>query len=124
VAIPRTSGLDSRASAASSHVTSAASPVTRRHRATDAAKSEIPAVVHVDGTGRVQRVDRESSPDLFELLTSFKQRTGVGVLLNTSMNLKDEPIVASPAEAYATFLRSDLDFLVLEDCLVTGRNAS
>jgi carbamoyltransferase len=92
--------------------------------ATEAAKREIPAVVHVDGTGRVQRVDREASPDLFDLLCAFKERTGIGVLLNTSMNLKDEPIVASPAEAYATFLRSDLDFLVLEDCLVTGRKTS
>jgi carbamoyltransferase len=90
-------------------------------RAIEAVKREIPAVVHVDGTGRVQRVDRDASPDLFDLLSCFRERTGIGVLLNTSMNLKDEPIVASPAEAYATFVRSDLDFLVLEDCLVTAR---
>jgi carbamoyltransferase len=89
--------------------------------ATEAAKAAIPAVVHVDGTGRVQKVKDGSR--LAELLRRFRARTGVGVLLNTSMNLKDEPIVGTPAEAYAMFVRSDLDFLVLEDCLVERRAA-
>ena len=86
--------------------------------ATDEAQREIPAVVHVDGTARVQSVQQQHNPDFHELLESFKAETGVGVLLNTSMNLKDEPICASPAEAYATFMRSGLDFLVIENCLI------
>ena len=52
-------------------------------------------------------------------MSAWKEQSGIGVLLNTSMNLKDEPICSSPAEAYGTFVRSELDFLVLEDCLVS-----
>ncbi len=86
--------------------------------ATEEAKQRLPAVVHIDGTSRAQYVDAESSPAFHRLLERFRQHTGIGVILNTSMNLKDEPIVASPAEAYATFIRSELDFLVLERCLI------
>jgi carbamoyltransferase len=78
----------------------------------------LPAVTHVDGTARAQRVTRADNPTFYALVEAFAQRTGVGVLLNTSMNLKDEPMCASPAEAYGMFVRSDLDFLVLERCLV------
>jgi len=85
--------------------------------------AELGAVVHVDGTARVQTVERAHNPAFYDLIAAFKRRTGVGVLLNTSMNLKGEPICNSPAEAYGAFLRSDLDFLVLEDCLITKRAA-
>jgi carbamoyltransferase len=85
------------------------------------AHAELPAVVHVDGSARLQVVDDDSSPTLAGVLRAFKRRTGTGVLLNTSMNLKDEPPVASPAEAYGMFLRSDLDFLVLEGRLIDKR---
>jgi carbamoyltransferase len=85
---------------------------------TDEAREKIPAVVHVDGTARLQSVAKDRSPALHELLLAFRERTGIGVLLNTSLNLKDEPICASPEDAYATFVRSDLDFLVIEHCLV------
>jgi carbamoyltransferase len=90
---------------------------------TDEARDKIPAVVHVDGTARLETVSAATNPQLHDLLIAFRARTGVGVVLNTSMNLKGEPICASPAEAYATFLRSDLDFLVLEDCLIERRPA-
>ncbi|MBL4633461.1 MAG: carbamoyltransferase [Kofleriaceae bacterium] len=86
--------------------------------ATAAAKEKLSAVVHVDGTARVQVVGRSSNPRTRRLLQAFKKKTGVGVLLNTSMNLKDEPICASPAEAYGAFVRSDMDFLTLENCLI------
>jgi carbamoyltransferase len=85
---------------------------------TDEGRRALPAVTHVDGTARVQTVDRAHNPDFWSLLEAFRRLTGVGVLLNTSMNLKDEPLVASPAEAWAVFMRSDLDFLVMERCLV------
>jgi carbamoyltransferase len=87
------------------------------------ARAQLPAVTHVDGTARVQRVDQGGNPRLHALLRAFRARTGVGVLLNTSMNLKDEPMCASPAEAYAMFCRSELDFLAIERCLVDRRPA-
>jgi carbamoyltransferase len=81
-------------------------------------RARLAAVTHVDGTARAQRIDRDSNPVFYDLIDAFRRRTGVGVILNTSMNLKDEPLCASPAEAYGVFVRSDLDFLVLEGCLV------
>lgn len=90
--------------------------------ATAEARERIPAVVHVDGTGRLESVNARVNPRLHDLLLRFRERTGIGALLNTSMNLKDEPICASPAEAYGTFLRSELDFLVLEDCLIERKD--
>lgn len=84
----------------------------------DDVRGRLAAVTHVDGTARAQRIDQESNPEFHALVDAFRRRTGVGVILNTSMNLKDEPLCASPAEAYGVFVRSDLDFLVLEGCLV------
>ena len=81
-------------------------------------KEHLPAITHVDGSARVQTVTPSSSPRLRGLLEAFKARTGVGVLLNTSLNLRGEPIAASPAESYSVFDRSDLDFLVMERSLV------
>jgi carbamoyltransferase len=90
---------------------------------TDEGRALLPAVTHVDGTARVQRIDRADNPTFYDLVDAFRRLTGVGVLLNTSMNLKDEPLCASPAEAYGVFVRSDLDFLVLERCLIEKRPA-
>jgi len=81
-------------------------------------KKMLPAITHVDGTARVQRVEAAHNPVFHELLTMFKEESGVGVLLNTSLNLKDEPICNSHGEAFATFMRSEMDFLVIENCLV------
>lgn len=81
-------------------------------------RGALPAITHVDGTGRVQTVWRETSPLYYRLIDAFGQATGVPVLLNTSFNLKGEPIVASPEDAYRTFVRSGLDALVLENFLV------
>jgi len=89
---------------------------------TEAGKKMLPAITHVDGTARVQRVEADHNPIFHELLSRFKQRSGVGVLLNTSLNLKDEPICNSHGEAFATFMRSDLDFLVVENCLVQKKD--
>ncbi len=72
----------------------------------------IPAVTHVDGTARVHTVSREANPLYHRLITEFGIRTGVAVLLNTSFNIQ-EPIVNTPAEAIATFLRSDMDLLAI-----------
>lgn len=77
----------------------------------------IPAVTHVDGTGRLQSVDKEITPRYYQLIEAFRQRTGVPILLNTSFN-ENEPIVNSPQDALECFLRTDMDMLVLENCVV------
>jgi len=81
-------------------------------------RAVVPATTHVDGTGRLQTVARETNPRYYALIESFGQLTGVPVLLNTSFNLRGEPIVNTPAQAYSTFARSGIDVLVLGDYLV------
>jgi carbamoyltransferase len=96
----------------------AASPhMLYTHRAMKPA--EIAAVVHVDGTSRVQTVNREQNPYLYDILRAFERITGVGVLVNTSFNVKGEPIVSSPTDALRTFAASDLDCVAIENYLVT-----
>jgi carbamoyltransferase len=82
-------------------------------------RAKVPAIVHVDGTARVQTVRQEENPALFRLLKEFATRTGVPVLLNTSFNIRGEPIVETPGDAVACFLATGIDVLVLEDWLLT-----
>ncbi len=76
-------------------------------------RSDIPAVTHLDYSARLQTVTRESSPGLHELLTAFERRTGCPVLVNTSFNVRGEPIVCDARDAYACFMRTDLDVLAI-----------
>jgi carbamoyltransferase len=87
-------------------------PVRENQRAT------LPAITHVDGTARLQTVFPEQSPRYYRLIERFAQATGVPALLNTSFNLRGEPIVNSPANAFATFSASEMDCLVLENFVV------
>jgi carbamoyltransferase len=87
-------------------------PVKAEHRAT------LPAITHVDGTARVQTVFKEHNPLYYGLIERFGQATGVPVVLNTSFNLRGEPIVTTPANAFSTFSRSEMDCLVLGDFLI------
>lgn len=80
----------------------------------------IPAVTHVDGTGRLQTVDKNISPKYHALIEAFRKKTGVPVLLNTSFN-ENEPIVNSPEEALACYLRTDMDMLVMENILISRK---
>lgn len=80
-------------------------------------RKDIPAVTHVDGTGRLQTVDRKISPRFYALIETFFKKTGVPVLLNTSFN-ENEPIVNTPEEAVDCFLRTDMDLLVLENIVL------
>jgi len=80
--------------------------------------SQVPAVVHADGTGRLQTVSPEDGP-LYALVRRMKERTGVPIILNTSFNVAGEPIVETPADALWTFLEVDMDFCVLDGTLVT-----
>ena len=77
----------------------------------------IPAVTHADGTGRLQTVDKDVTPRYYQLIEIFRQKTGVPILLNTSFN-ENEPIVNSPEHALDCFLRTSMDMLVLENCVV------
>ena len=78
----------------------------------------LPAITHVDGTGRLQTVFAEQSPRYYRLIEKFGQATGVPVVLNTSFNLKGEPIVNTPSNAFNTFSKSEMDALVLENFIV------
>ena len=81
-------------------------------------RSDIPAVTHVDYSARVQTVSRHTNPRYWELIAAFKRLTGCAVLVNTSFNVRGEPIVCSPDEAYHCFMSTDLDFLVVGDYLL------
>ena len=82
-------------------------------------QSDIPAVTHVDLSARVQTVDDRTAPALHLILDEFHRLTGCPVLVNTSFNLRGEPIVATPDDAYRTFMHCELDYLLMEDCLVS-----
>ncbi|GAA0707170.1 carbamoyltransferase [Dactylosporangium roseum] len=81
-------------------------------------RSSIPAVTHVDFSARVQTVDSDADPSLYRLLRDFKDHTGCPVLVNTSFNVRGEPIVATPADAYRCFMRTGIDELVMNDFLL------
>ncbi len=87
-----------------------------------AIRSVIPAVTHVDGSARVQTVHRETNPLFHALLTAFNQKTGCPVMINTSYNVRGEPIVCRPEEAYACFMRTGMDYLVLGRFLIDKKN--
>jgi len=77
------------------------------------ARSDIPAITHVDYSARVQTVSRDTNPDYHDLLVEFEKLTGCAVLVNTSFNVRGEPIVCSPRDAYACFMRTNIDTLVI-----------
>jgi carbamoyltransferase len=85
-------------------------------------RDKIPAIVHVDGTARVQTVRREDNPRMYDLLVEFDKLTGVPVLVNTSFNIKGEPIVETPQDAMNCFIYTGIDYLALHDTLV-AKNA-
>ena len=80
-------------------------------------QESIPAVTHADGTGRLQTVDKQVTPRYYALIEAFRKRTGVPILLNTSFN-ENEPIVNSPKDALECFLRTNMDMLVMENCVI------
>jgi carbamoyltransferase len=85
-------------------------------------RSDIPAVTHVDYSARIQTVHKESNPRYYQLLKAFEAKTGCGVMVNTSFNIRDEPIVCAPKDAYRCFMRTGMDVLVLENCLLYKAN--
>ena len=84
-------------------------------------QSLVPAITHIDGTARVQTVDKEKNFKLTSLIESFNKITNVPILLNTSFN-ENEPIVMKPKEALDCILRNDLDYLVMNNILIKKNN--
>jgi carbamoyltransferase len=81
-------------------------------------KSDIPAVTHVDYSARIQTVHEATNPKYYRLIKAFETKTGQGVIVNTSFNVRGEPIVCTPEDAYRCFMRTEMDVLVLENCVL------
>lgn len=81
-------------------------------------RSTIPAVTHVDYSARIQTVTSENSPDYYGIIKAFERKTGCGVIINTSFNVRGEPIVCTPEDAYRCFMRTEMDVLVLENMIL------
>jgi len=79
---------------------------------------KIPAVTHIDGTGRLQTVSRLANPLYYDLINEFYKLTGVPVIVNTSMNVRGEPIVNTPSQAFEMLLKTDMDCIVMGDCII------
>lgn len=81
-------------------------------------RSDIPAVTHVDYSARIQTVHATTNPRYYRLLKTFEAKTGCGVIVNTSFNVRGEPIVCTPEDAYRCFMRTEMDMLVLGNCVL------
>ena len=81
-------------------------------------RSEIPAVTHVDYSARVQTVTKKTNIRYYDLISKFKEKTGCPVIVNTSFNVRGEPIVNTPTDAFNCFMGTDLDYLVIGNCIL------
>ena len=73
-------------------------------------RSDIPSVTHIDYSARLQTVHKETNPHYWELINTFREKTGYGVIVNTSFNVRGEPIVMTPDDAYKCFMRTEMDY--------------
>ncbi|MBF0456799.1 MAG: carbamoyltransferase [Nitrospirae bacterium] len=78
-------------------------------------RSDLPAITHLDYSARIQSVHRKTNPRYHKLISKFKEKTGYGVIVNTSFNVRGEPIVCTPEDAYRCFMRTEMDYLVMEN---------
>ena len=85
-------------------------------------RSDMPAITHLNFSARLQTVHRETNERYWKLINAFKEKTGYGVVVNTSFNVRGEPIVCTPNDAYRCFMRTEMDYLVLGDCLFKKEN--
>tara|TARA_B100000787_G_C15992566_1_gene206482 strand:- start:82 stop:597 length:516 start_codon:yes stop_codon:yes gene_type:complete len=81
-------------------------------------RSEIPAVTHVDYSARIQTVTENTNKPYYDLITKFKEKTGCPIIVNTSFNVRGEPIVNTPKDAFNCFMGTDLDYLVIGNCIL------
>lgn len=98
-----------------------ASTLTIRERINQV-RSDIPAITHVDYSARVQSVSPESNPRYYDLIKAFEKLTGYGVIINTSFNVRGEPIVCTPEDAYRCFMRTEMDYLVLGSYVLSKKD--
>ena len=85
-------------------------------------RSEIPAVTHVDYSARVQTVTKNTNHRYYDLISDFKEKTGCPVIVNTSFNVRGEPIVNTPTDAFNCFMGTELDYLVIGNCILDKKN--
>ncbi len=85
-------------------------------------RSEIPAVTHVDYSARIQTVTKETNSRYYDLISKFKEKTGCPVIINTSFNVRGEPIVNTPTDAFNCFMGTELDYLIIGDCIIDKSN--
>ena len=84
-------------------------------------RSSLPAITHVDYSARVQTVNKTTNPRYYELINAFKRKTGCPTIVNTSFNVRGEPIVCTPQDAYRCFMRTEMDILVLQNQVLYKR---
>jgi carbamoyltransferase len=84
-------------------------------------RSDVPAITHVDNSARIQTIERADLPVYYDLIRRFYEKTGCPVIINTSFNVRGEPIVCSPLEAYTCFMRTNMDYLVMGSFLLDKR---
>lgn len=82
------------------------------------ARSDLPSITHVDYSARIQTVHKQTNPRFYHLISEFEKQTGCAVLVNTSFNVRGEPIVCTPEDAYRCFMRTEMDYLVLENVIL------
>jgi len=80
-------------------------------------RSDVPSITHIDYSARIQSINRNTNERFWKLLRAFKEKTGYGVLVNTSFNVRGEPIVCTPEDAYRCFMRTEMDYLVMGNYL-------
>ncbi len=85
-------------------------------------RSDVPVITHVDYSAHIQTVRRETNPLYWEIINAFRRKTGCPLVVNTSFNVRGEPIVCSPEDSYRCFMRTEMDFLVLETCVLDKRD--
>jgi carbamoyltransferase len=81
-------------------------------------RSDLPAITHIDYSARIQSVSRKTNARYWQLIHEFKELTGYGVIVNTSFNVRGEPVVCTPEDAYRCFMRTEMDFLVMGDYIL------
>ena len=85
-------------------------------------RSDIPAITHIDYSARMQSVSKKTNPRYWQLINEFKNQTGYGIIVNTSFNVRGEPIVCTPDDAYRCFMRTEMDYLVLGNYLLDKKD--
>ena len=88
----------------------------------EAKQDQVPGITHVDGTARVQTVTEAQNARYYRLIDAFEQQTGVPILINTSFNVRGEPIVCTPQHAYDCFMRTEMDYLVLGNYVISKKD--